>query len=74
MPRVARLGRMFVRLFWMALAFVSAVVAVGMLIQASVGPDRGAVRLAFAAAGLVLLAASYLTYRAHAGDRVSVDR
>ena len=54
----------------MALAFVSAVVAVGMLIQASVGPDRGVVRLVFAGAGLVLLAASYLTYRAHAGDRM----
>ncbi|HYF11540.1 MAG TPA: hypothetical protein VEC09_04495 [Actinomycetota bacterium] len=70
MPRVARLGRAFVRLFWMALAFVSAVVAVGMLIQASVGPDRGVVRLVFAGAGLVLLAASYLTYRAHAGGRM----
>ncbi|HYG71345.1 MAG TPA: hypothetical protein VEC15_03535 [Actinomycetota bacterium] len=70
MPRVARLGRALVQLFWLALAFVSAVVAVGMLIQASVGPDRGVVRLVFAGAGLVLLAASYLTYRAHAGDRM----
>jgi hypothetical protein len=74
MLRAARSVRAFARFFWAALAFVAATVAVGMLIQAAFGADAGATRLAFAGAGLVLLTASYLTYRAHVVGRAPADR
>jgi hypothetical protein len=74
MLRAGRFLRAFARFFWATLAFVAATVAVGMLVQAAFGSDPGATRLAFAGAGLVLLTASYLTYRAHPGGRMPADR
>jgi hypothetical protein len=74
MLRAVRSVRAFARFVWATLAFVAATVAVGMLMQAAFGADGGATRLAFAGAGLVLLTASYLTYRAHAVGRTSADR
>ena len=74
MSRSRRIGRVIVRLFWATLAFVSATIAVGLLGQAAFGNDPPVTRVVFAGAGIVLLTASYLTYRAHPVGRVAADR